>query len=224
MLSCCTHFQRQAQRKCATHQSATMAGTRRAAKTRTMMSRSRSDKTKTTTLPATMLSRATLCAGGKRRPPQAAIPRQGPAPTRQEHFHQQVRWKGREWHCGRLHVQATQGFHAADRRRRRARLDVGPRVAAAPPVATPRHPAAAAMPLARLRLHRQAAWQEVRPLTQISYVDVFLSNCGWLVGTVHKCVQCQRERAALARSLLMGNLEAAIAQHTGSEWTFTVVP
>ena len=56
------------------------------------------------------------------------------------------------------------------------------------------------------------------------YVDVFLSNCGWLVGTVHKCVQCQRERAALARSLLMGDLEAAIAHHTGSEWTFTVVP
>ena len=32
------------------------------------------------------------------------------------------------------------------------------------------------------------------------------------------------QRAALARSLLMGDLEAAIAHHTGSEWTFTVVP
>ena len=32
------------------------------------------------------------------------------------------------------------------------------------------------------------------------------------------------QRAALARSLLTGELEAAIAHHTGIEWTFTVVP
>ena len=39
-----------------------------------------------------------------------------------------------------------------------------------------------------------------------------------------RLMKVRLQRAALARSLLMGDLEAAIAHHTGSEWTFTVVP
>ena len=222
MHSCCTHFQRQAQRKCATHQSATMAGTRRAAKTRTMMSRSRSEKTKTTTLPATMPAGDALCrrqtppapSGDPQARPRSNPPRSLSSISALERSRVALRTTSCSSHPGLPCQQIVDVVGHA----------LTWVLVWLPHILWRRHGIPPQPPCPRHGFDCKcgAGAGVDRPSFAAPHANTQPTPNTKAPGSARLKVRLQR--AALARSLLMGDLEAAIAHHTGSEWTFTVAP